>query len=265
MEIVIVDNFELVAERSAVKVAELIKRKPDAVLGLATGSTPMALYRKLIEMHKKEGLSFAEVRTFNLDEYVGIPPTHSQSYRYYMEENFFSHIDIKHENTHIPDGMIDNPMEAGPAYEELIKQAGGIDLQILGIGANGHIGFNEPTSSLKSRTRVKTLTKKTLNDNSRFFAENEFQPYLAITMGIGTILKSKRILLLATGPHKAEAVAQAVEGPLSAICPASVLQWHEKTSFIIDTQAAMLLKHKSYYKFVLTQQDGLVERFGDPR
>ncbi|MDD2717979.1 MAG: glucosamine-6-phosphate deaminase [Candidatus Wallbacteria bacterium] len=265
MEIIIHQTPEAAAERSARIVSDLIRNKNDVVLGLATGSTPLAFYRKLIELHKKEKLSFKRVRTFNLDEYVGIPATHPQSFRYYMEENLFKHIDIVPENTHVPDGMMENPMLSGPAYEMLINEAGGIDLQILGIGANGHIGFNEPTSSLSSSTRVKTLTKKTLSENKRFFKPDEFQPFLAITMGIATIMESRRILLLATGEKKAEAVAATIEGPISSMCPASVLQWHPKVSLILDSQASSLLKHTEYYKFVLSLQDGLTEKFGDPR
>ncbi|MDD5091848.1 MAG: glucosamine-6-phosphate deaminase [Candidatus Wallbacteria bacterium] len=265
MEIIILETSAQVAERGAQIVCELVRKQPDSVLGLATGSTPMALYERLIEKHKTNGVSFSSVTTFNLDEYVGLDPQHPQSYRYFMNKNLFEHIDIKPQNTHIPPGNLDNPLAAGPQYEDQIRQAGGIDLQILGIGANGHIGFNEPTSSLGSRTRIKTLTKKTIDDNSRFFAQDEFQPYLAVTMGIATIMESKRIILLATGWKKAEAVAETVEGPVCALCPASALQWHPCTSMILDTAAASLLKHTAYYKFVLNEQDRLVERFGDPR
>jgi glucosamine-6-phosphate deaminase len=167
-------------------------------------------------------------------------------------------VSINIKNTHIPNGDAASPLKEGPAYERKIKRAGGIDLQILGIGANGHVGFNEPTSSLGSRTRVKALTERTIRDNNRFFAPGEFQPQLAITMGIQTILEAKRIILLATGHSKAKAVADAAEGPVSAMCPASALQFHPKTCFIIDEEAAEELKLKDYYKWVRTHQESLV-------
>ncbi len=265
MEIIITDSPQLVAERSANLIQNLIDKNPHAVLGLATGSTPVALYEKLIELYKNKGLSFKDVTTFNLDEYVGLDPEHRQSYRYFMNDLLFSHLDINIENTHLPDGMKENPMESGPEYEGKIKKAGGIDFQVLGIGANSHIGFNEPTSSLGSRTRIKTLTQKTMKDNSRFFKKDEFQPYLAVTMGISTIMESRKIILLATGRNKADAVKNTVEGPVTSVCPASALQWHPNTTVIVDLEAAEKLEYKDYYKFVLREQDKLVQRFGNPK
>jgi glucosamine-6-phosphate deaminase len=164
------------AKKSADLVESQITKYNDSVIGLATGSTPLGLYRELIERHKTHGLSFNEVKTFNLDEYVGIPDDHPQSYRTFMDDHFFNHIDIEKSNTKVPDGMAENPLEVGPAYEKSIEVAGGIDLQVLGVGTDGHIGFNEPTSSLGSITRVKTLTQQTIEDNSRFFEPDEFQP-----------------------------------------------------------------------------------------
>lgn len=175
-----------------------------------------------------------------------------------MDENLFDRIDIEKSNTQVPDGMAENPLEVGPAYEQSIQEAGGIDLQVLGVGTDGHIGFNEPTSSLKSITRVKTLTKQTIEDNSRFFEPGEFQPALAITMGIQTILDARRIVLLAHGENKAEAIRDMVEGPLSAFCPASALQFHQRTTVLIDEAAASRLSLGNYYKFVGEMQDELV-------
>lgn len=170
MEIIILSTAEQVAKRSADLVEAQIRTFPDTILGLATGSSPLGLYRELIVRHQEHGLSFAQVRTFNLDEYVGIHADHPQSYRTFMNINLFDDLDIDPVNTHVPDGTLENPMEAGPAFEQKIKEAGGIDLQVLGIGTDGHIGFNEPTSSIRSRTRLKTLTKQTVEDNSAFLA-----------------------------------------------------------------------------------------------
>lgn len=265
MEVIIVEKPEQVAQRAASIIIQTIERKPDAVLGLATGSTPVATYEELIRRHKAGEVSFAEVSTVNLDEYVGIPATHPQSYRTFMNEKLFNHINIPPSRTNVPDGMMDNPMVAGPAYEQTIHNLGGIDLQLLGIGANGHIGFNEPTSSLASRTRLKTLTRRTIEDNSRFFEKGEFQPSMAITMGIQTIMEARRVILLAVGESKARAVADMIEGPLSAMCPASALQMHPKTSVLIDQAAASELQMNDYYNWVLSRQDELTKRFGDPR
>ena len=260
MEIIILPNEEAVATSSADLVESQIRAFPDTVLGLATGSSPLGLYRELIRRHQQHELSFHKVRTFNLDEYVGIPADHSQSYRTFMDENLFKGIDIDLSNTHVPDGMAENPLEAGPAFEKKIAEAGGIDLQVLGIGTDGHIGFNEPTSSLRSRTRLKTLTKQTVEDNSRFFGPDEFQPKLAITMGIGTILETRRILMIATGENKAEAVQDMIEGPISSICPGSALQLHERVTVILDETAARNLKYQDYYQHVSEIQDDLVKK-----
>tara|TARA_B100000242_G_scaffold42934_2_gene25586 strand:+ start:183 stop:992 length:810 start_codon:yes stop_codon:yes gene_type:complete len=260
MEVLIFPDASSLARKSADLVESQIKTFPDSVLGLATGSTPLGLYQELIRRHQQEGLCFAGVKTFNLDEYVGIPSNHPQSYRTFMDENLFDRIDIEKSNTQVPDGMAENPLEVGPAYEQSIQEAGGIDLQVLGVGTDGHIGFNEPTSSLKSITRVKTLTKQTIEDNSRFFEPGEFQPTLAITMGIQTILDARRILLLAHGENKAEAIRDMVEGPLSAFCPASALQFHQRTTVLIDEAAASELTLGNYYKFVGEMQDELIRK-----
>ncbi len=257
MEIIICKDAETVAELAANLLTKQMKKNPEIVMGLATGSTPVNLYKKLIANQRKGEISFQKVTTFNLDEYVGISPENPQSYRYFMNQNLFHHVNINFKNTHLPDGAAPNPLKVGTAYERKIKRAGGIDVQILGIGANGHVGFNEPTSSLGSRTRVKALTERTIRDNNRFFKPSEFQPQLAITMGIQTILEARHVILLATGKSKAKAIADAAEGPVSAMCPASALQFHPKTTFIIDEDAASELKLKEYYKWVREHQEKL--------
>lgn len=260
MQVLIFPDPLALAKKSADLVESQIQTYPDSVIGLATGSTPLGLYEQLISRHEESGLSFSKIRTFNLDEYVGIPSDHPQSYRTFMDENLFDRINIDKSNTQVPDGMAENPLEVGPEYEKMIEAAGGIDLQILGVGTDGHIGFNEPTSSLGSVTRVKTLTQQTMADNSRFFKPDEFQPKLAITMGMKTILDARRILLLAHGENKAEAVRDMIEGPLSAFCPASALQLHQRTTILIDEAAASKLSLKDYYKFVGEMQDDLVRK-----
>ena len=246
MEIIIQPNREAATEVAADIITKLLRRKPDAVLGLATGSTPQLLYRRLIERK----LDWSRVTTFNLDEYLGLSTEHPQSYHHFMWSNLFSHINIRPENVHIPDGMTRNVTAFCEEYEQRIQAAGGIDLQLLGIGSDGHIGFNEPTSSLASRTRIKTLTENTRRDNARFFAEGEEVPKHVLTMGIGTIMEARVNLLLAFGDNKAEAVAEAVEGPISAMNPASVLQLHRTAIFCIDEPAASTLKRADYYRWV---------------
>ncbi len=254
MQVIIVDSPDDVARLGAEQVSVLVQAKPCAVLGLATGSTPIALYEELIRRYRCGSLSFASAHSFNLDEYVGLAPAHPQSYRYFMNRYLFTHIDIPLDHTQVPDGMAD-PLIVADAYEALIEAAGGIDLQVLGIGRNGHIGFNEPGSSLGSRTRIKTLAPQTLADNSRFFAAGEFQPGLAITMGIGTILRSRKALLLATGDTKAVAVQAMVEGPVTASCPASALQLHPCAVVIVDRAAGARLQHLEYYQRVRQETD----------
>ena len=263
MQVIIFDNAQQVAESAAQWVAELIIKKPDPVLGLATGSTPISLYQQLVHKHKAGLLSFKNTTTFNLDEYLGIDPDNVQSYRHFMNENLFNHVDVDKNKTFLPTcNNGENPRVQGLAYEEKIKQAGGVDLQILGIGANGHIGFNEPTSSLASRTRIKTLTKQTLADNSRLFDKNEFQPTLAMTMGIATILDAKYVLLMATGENKAQAVKDMVAGSISAMCPASALQMHENAIILLDKAAASRLEDQDYYQWAHDQNIKINQEFG---
>ncbi|NUO82336.1 glucosamine-6-phosphate deaminase [candidate division KSB1 bacterium] len=240
----ITENFEEMSKLAAQIVAELVRKKPDCVLGFATGSTPLGLYKELIRMHHKEGLDFSKVTTFNLDEYVGLPPEHNQSYHYFMWENLFNHINVDRRFVHIPMGMAKDIDAFCEWYEEKIQKAGGIDLQILGIGANGHIAFNEPGSSLGSRTRIKTLTGTTREANARFFQTPDEVPRYALTMGVGTIMDAKEILLLANGESKAEAIAATCEGPITAMWPATIVQMHRLATVIVDKAAASKLKMK---------------------
>ncbi|MCK4271450.1 glucosamine-6-phosphate deaminase [bacterium] len=242
MEVIVKENYDKMSRLAAKIIAEVVREKPRAVLGLATGSTPMGTYKELIRLHKEEGLDFSQVVTFNLDEYIGLPPEHEQSYHYFMKENFFDHINIPPGNIHLPPGMVENLLEACRQYEQDIKDAGGIDIQLLGIGVNGHIAFNEPGSSLGSRTRVKTLDNNTIQNNSRFFERIEDVPKYAITMGIGTVMNSQRLLLLATGVNKAHAIAITVEGPITALVPATIVQLHRQATLVVDRQAAAELK-----------------------
>jgi len=250
MQVIILPTPNDVALYAANNVMDVITKNTNPILGLATGSTPIALYDELVSRFRAGLFSFKHTKTFNLDEYIGISETHEQSYRVFMNRHLFDLVDIDPANTRVPIAASLNPdvlARNAQAYESEITWSGGIDLQILGIGINGHIGFNEPTSSFSSRTRIKTLSKSTVEANKRFFAEGEFQPHLAITMGIGTILDSKSVLLMATGKSKARAVKDMIEGPLSSMCPASVLQQHEKVIVVLDEDAASLLALKEYY------------------
>jgi glucosamine-6-phosphate deaminase len=246
MEIIIQPTAEAATSVAARIIARLLREKPNAALGLATGSTPVLLYRELIAMK----LDWRKVTTFNLDEYVGLEAAHPQSYHSFMWENLFRHINIAKKNIHIPDGMTQDIPKFCAKYEKQIQDAGGIDLQVLGIGTDGHIGFNEPTSSLASRTRIKTLTQQTRKDNARFFGSEDKVPHHVITMGIGTIMEARQNLLLAFGKGKAKAIAEAVEGPITAINPASILQLHPVTKVCLDASAASQLTRADYYRWV---------------
>jgi glucosamine-6-phosphate deaminase len=251
MEMIIQTGTDTASKRAAKLIARLVHEKPDAVLGLATGSTPLELYRELIRLHQAGELDFSRVTTFNLDEYVGLEKEHPQSYHTFMWENFFSQINIAPENVHIPDGLAADIPACCAAYEADIVAAGGIDLQVLGIGSNGHIGFNEPTSSFASRTRIKTLAQHTVRDNARFFDGDDSRvPHHCLTMGIGTIMDARCVLLLAFGDSKADAIADAVEGPVAAMAPASILQHHPNAKFFLDDGAASKLKLADYYRWV---------------
>lgn len=262
MEIIILKNAGNVAAMGADLVAELLRARPAAVLGLATGNTQLALYRHLVKKYLDGDVSFQHTCSFNLDEYLGVAAENPQSYRSYMDREFFDRIDINKQNTFLPcceEGQ--NPRLVGPRYEAKIRAVGGIDLQLMGIGANGHIGFNEPSSSLGSRTRVKTLTRQTFKDNSRLFSKDEFQPKLAITMGIASIMDARSILLLATGRSKAKAVSNMIEEPVTAMWPASILQMHERATILLDEQAATRLKNRDYYDWTQGQNESLKSRF----
>jgi glucosamine-6-phosphate deaminase len=235
---------------AARKIASVVIAKPNAVLGLATGGTPVGVYRELIRMHIEDGLDFSGVTTFNLDEYVGLGREHAASYSYFMRKHFFMHINIKAERVHIPDGMALDVPASCEAYEAAIRKAGGIDLQLLGIGTDGHIAFNEPSSSLSSRTRIKTLTERTRRDNASFFEDGEKVPHHVITMGIGTIMEAREVLLLGFGEVKAAAIAEAVEGPVTQMVPASALQFHQRVRFLLDEKSALRLRHRDYYMHV---------------
>ena len=244
MEVIVKENYEELSKFAARIIAEHINKKPDTVLGLATGSTPLGTYKELIRLYKENKVNFSQVVSFNLDEYIALPPEHSQSYYYFMKENFFSHINIKPENYYLPDGMAEDIPQACKEYEKMIKEHGGIDLQLLGIGANGHIAFNEPGSSFGSRTRVKTLSEKTIKDNSRFFKSIDEVPKYAITVGIGTIMGANALILLASGDNKSNAIAKTIEGPITSMVPATMVQLHPKVTVVIDKDAASKLTGK---------------------
>ena len=235
-------------------VARVVREKPTAVMGLATGATPLTLYRELVRMHRKEGLDFGGVTTFNLDEYLGLAPAHPASYHAFMREHFFAHVNVDPARIHIPDGLASDVPAYCQGYEDAIRAAGGIDLQVLGIGTDGHIGFNEPSSSLASRTRIKTLTPRTRRDNVASFGRPENVPFHVITMGVGTIMDAREVMLLAFGAKKAAAIAAAVEGPISAMSPASILQMHPVAKCIVDEAAAARLARIDYYRWVYAQK-----------
>ena len=244
MEVLIKESYEEMSKQAAEMIADIVRRKPRAVLGLATGSTPVGTYKELIRLHKEEGLDFSKVTTFNLDEYVGLQHDHPQSYHYFMAENLFNHININPKNTHVPDGTAKDIPAFCQTYEEWIVKAGGLDVQLLGIGGNVHIAFNEPGSSLGSRTRVKTLDEKTRQDNARFFKNMDEVPKYAITMGIGTIMEARQLILLANKESKAAAIAQTCEGPVTAMVPATIVQLHPKATIIVDKAAGSKLSRE---------------------
>ncbi|MBN1475732.1 glucosamine-6-phosphate deaminase [Candidatus Sumerlaeota bacterium] len=259
MEVIITKDYDEMSKAAADVIAEQILRKPNAVLGLATGGTPVGTYKELIRRHKEGKLDFSKIVTFNLDEYLGLPTTHDQSYHYFMYDNLFSHVNINPQNVHVPSGTAVNVEEFCEWYEDEIDKAGGIDLQLLGIGGDGHIAFNEPGSSLGSRTRMKTLTEETIEDNARFFDKREDVPRFAITMGVGTILEAKKLLLVANGEKKAETVAKFIEGPITSQVTASALQLHPHAIVILDEGAASKLEHADYYKWVYAQKPKAME------
>ena len=249
MQVIIKDTYEEMSVEAAKIIGDAIHLKPNLVLGLATGSTPIGTYQELIRMHEAGELDFSKVVTFNLDEYVGLPSTHNQSYHYFMHENLFNGVNINPANVHVPSGVVKDFQRYCQWYEDEIAKFGGVDLQVLGIGSDGHIGFNEPGTSLASRTMVVTLTEETIQDNSRFFDRMEDVPRFAITMGVGTIMEAKHCLLVANGEKKADPVAALVEGPITSQVTASALQMHPNATVIVDEAAASKLKRIDYYKW----------------
>lgn len=249
MEVIIVDRPQDAAPIVAEAYTRLLARTPDAVLGLATGSTPLGVYAELIRRHREEGLSFARARAFLLDEYVGLPADHPERYHAFIQRVFTGQVDFRPDAVVGPDGLAEDLAAAGPAYDEAIRAAGGIDIQILGIGADGHLAFNMPMSSLTSRTRLKTLTPKTRADNARFFADDVDQvPTHCLTQGLGTIMDSRHAIMLGFGRGKAQAVRECVEGAVAAHWPASILQMHPHATVVVDADAASQLAFTDYYR-----------------
>ena len=248
MEVVVVRRPHDASPIVADAYSRLLTAKPDAVLGLATGSTPLGVYRELIRRHREEGLSFAHASAFNLDEYVGLPAGHPELYRTFIEREFTSRVDFSPGAVHGPDGLAADLDQAAFDYEVAMAEAGGIDLQVLGIGADGHLAFNMPMSSLTSRTRLKTLTTETREDNARFFDDDIDQvPRHCLTQGLGTIMESRHAIMLGFGKNKAQAIAECVEGPVAARWPASILQMHPHATVVVDEDAASQLRFTRYY------------------
>ena len=248
MRVTICKDIRDMAKKVAGEVAETIRNNPNIVLGLPTGSTPEAMYKELVLLHQDQGLDFSRVITFNLDEYYGLATSHPQSYHAYMDRHLFNHVNINRKNIYIPDGMTKDIGDHCRLYEANIKRHGGIDLMLLGIGRDGHIAFNEPASSLTSRTRIKTLAPETIEDNARFFKSKDEVPRYALTMGIGTIREAKKIILMANGKNKAEAVGLTVEGPVTHMVAASALQMHDRVVIYTDEEAAAKLTRIPYYQ-----------------
>ena len=248
-EVVVVEDQDAAGELAAQSIVALIRSTPDAVLGLATGSTPLALYRALATKVASEGVDVSRVRGFALDEYVGLPVGHPESYRAVITREVVEPLGLDPQRIHVPNGSLDGIEHAGADYENAIVAAGGVDVQILGIGTDGHLGFNEPGSSFASHTRVKTLTEQTRRDNARFFPSADDVPVHCVTQGLGTILRARHLILLAFGAGKADAVAAAVEGPVSASNPGSAIQLHPHATVLVDEAAASRLSNLAYYRY----------------
>ncbi|WP_106507924.1 glucosamine-6-phosphate deaminase [Brachybacterium timonense] len=258
MDVVILENAEAVARVAADHIEQVLGASAHPVLGLATGSSPLGLYGELARRHRDFGLSFAGADVFMLDEYVGLGADHEQSYHHFIHENLVSQVDLDPARVHLPDGLATDLAAECASFDASIRDAGGVDCQLLGIGSNGHIAFNEPGSSLASRTRPVWLTPSTIRDNARFFSSRSEVPVRALSQGLGTIMEARRVLLIATGAKKADAVAQMVEGPVSARCPASVLQLHPHTVAVVDEDAAAKLELSDFYRYSrrMQLQDG---------
>ena len=242
MRLMITESYEELSKAAAEEFAKVIKEKPNAVLGLATGGSPVGMYKELIKMYEKNELDFSKVTTVNLDEYIGLNPEHNQSYRHFMNENLFNHININIANTFVPNGLADNLEVECKEYDKKIMELGGIDIQLLGVGNNGHIAFNEPDEQLSAGTHVISLTENTIEANSRFFENINDVPKKAITMGLGGIMKAKKIILIASGESKAEAIKGLFSGKITTDNPASMLQRHRDVTVIVDKEAAKLIK-----------------------
>ncbi len=250
MEIVILPTARDAERLAARIVADRLAAKPDLVLGCATGATMEGIYAELVRLHREEGLSFARATTFNLDEYVGLEPTDERSYHYYMRRHLFDHVDLRPENAHLPDGVAEDLDAEARAYEAAIELAGGIDLQLLGLGRTGHIGFNEPLSALMSRTRHIALTPTTREQNAPMFGGDPAAvPERALTMGVGTILGARELLMVVTGERKAEVLARATEGPITSMISATALQLHPHCVVIVDEAAASRLQGREHYRW----------------
>lgn len=264
MDVVIQPNASAAANFVATLIADEVREQPQPVLGLATGRTMELVYAELARRHTGDRIDFSACHTFNLDEYVGLSATDANSYRHYMTQHLFSAVNIRLENTHIPNGVADDLDAECERYEQKIKGVGGVGLQLLGIGRSGHIGFNEPLSAINSRTRVVVLAPATLRQNAKYFGDIRRMPRLAITMGVGTILESRRCILLATGAEKTTIVQKAVEGPLTGLIPASALQTHRNCVVVLDEVAAGKLNHAEYYRWVFAN-DSKWEAFRNAR
>lgn len=248
MRIYAAKDYADLSRKAANIISAQVIMKPNAVLGLATGSTPVGAYRQLIEWYNKGDVDFIQISTVNLDEYKGLSGEHDQSYRYFMNHNFFDHINIKKENTNVPNGLAPDAEAECRRYNHVIKSLGGIDLQLLGIGGNGHIGFNEPGAAFEKETHLVTLTEQTRESNARFFAGLDEVPTHAFTMGIKSIMSAKKILLLATGENKAKALYDSFFGPVTPVVPASILQLHNDCTIIADEEALALIREKTGWK-----------------
>lgn len=243
MKLITVDNYEELSKVAARELASTIKEKPNAILGLATGGSPVGMYKELIKMYQDGELDFSKIKTVNLDEYVGLNPEHEQSYRHFMNESLFNHVNININNTIVPNGLAQDLNAECKEYDKKIEELGGIDVQLLGVGNNGHIAFNEPDKELFSGTHVITLTEDTIKANSRFFDTIDEVPKRAITMGLGEIMKAKKIVLIASGESKAEAIKGLFSGKITTENPASMLQMHGDVTVIVDKAAAKLINN----------------------
>ena len=242
VKVLVCKDYDTLSKKAAGILAGIVNVKPNAILGLATGSSPVGTYKELIKLNQEGLLDFSAVRTYNLDEYYPLDPSNDQSYHYFMNDNLFDHVNIDKNNVHVPDGNAPDMNKACESYEAMLNEVGGVDIQVLGIGGNGHIGFNEPTDTFVGPTHVVELTESTIKANSRFFEKIEDVPTKAISMGIASIMKAKKILLVANGTGKADAIAKTLEGPITPWVPASILQLHPDVTIIVDEAAASGLK-----------------------